>query len=338
MREANKDRFLRALRRRPSDEVPFFETEFSPKITSAILGRQVQVRSHALPVDEYVDLLQRTGIDMAYIGVGWPVGRKETMDAEGRPYFIDGLIRDRSDLKEVVPPSLDPIRKRIESFLEAARRTHLGWTYPLPSSWGIESAVGYENFYAKIYEDPEFIEEFMDRYEEYSLPVTELVLEYAPDAVVLAAGTCYKSGLVMSMEKIEDLVIRRMKEQLRPIHEKGVPVILHSDGDNSMMMDKWIELGIAGFHPVEPSATFDIYEVKRRWGDRIALLGNIDVAGVLSTGTPEEVATDTREHIERLGPGGGYICGSSHDIVDSIPLENLKAMIETTAAVRVSRP
>ena len=42
------------------------------------------------------------------------------------------------------------------------------------------------------------------------------------------------------------------------------------------------------------------------------------------------MAAETREHLERLAPGGGYVVASSHSIVDGIPPENYVAMIKTT--------
>ena len=54
-----------------------------------------------------------------------------------------------------------------------------------------------------------------------------------------------------------------------------------------------------------------------------------DLAGVLSFGTPTEVVEDTKEHIDRLAPGGSYVVCSSHSITDPVPSENYIAMIET---------
>ena len=305
-------------------------------MTSAILDKPILVRSHALPARDYVEFLNRTGIDLAYLGVPWPVGRREAMDEEGRPYYLDGLIKERSDLSQVTPPSLEPVRRRIESFLEAAQQTRIGWVYALPAACGIESAVGYENYFVKIYDDPGFIEEFMDRYEAYTMSLTELVLSYRPDAVFLAAGICYKSGLVMNIQRIERLVFARLEKQMALIRRANIPAIIHSDGDNTPVMDRWIELGFSGFHPIEPCPNFDIYSVKKRWGDKIALIGGIDVASVLSMGNPELVAEAARAHITTLAAAGGYICGSSHDIVDSIPLDNVEAMVRTVTETRLA--
>lgn len=329
VRPSDKSRFLRALNRQPSGEVPYFESEFAPEIVSAILGEPVSVASLALPAQDYVRFLQRVGIDVAYLAVGWRLGRKEHIDERGKRHYVDGTIKGRADLKQVVPPDLGPIRRRIEEFLAAAEGTGLGWIYALPGPSDVATSVGYGDYYSKTVEDPDFLEEFLDRYEAYTLPVTELVLSYRPDAVFTAVSTCFKSGLAMRRQSAERFVLSRLEKQMSMIRASGVPAILHSDGDNSLLMDRWIEMGFAGIHPLEPCPGFDIYKVKARWGDRICLFGNIDLTGVLSQGTPAEVVQDTLTHLEELSVGGGYICGSSHDVGEYVPLENVRALIET---------
>jgi len=42
----------------------------------------------------------------------------------------------------------------------------------------------------------------------------------------------------------------------------------------------------------------------------------------------DDVEKDVLEHIKQLAPGGGYVCCSSHSIVDAIPPENFITMIE----------
>ena len=53
---------------------------------------------------------------------------------------------------------------------------------------------------------------------------------------------------------------------------------------------------------------------------------NIDLTGVLVNGTPEDVRRDVEEHIRRLAAGGGYICASSHNITEDVPLDNFYAL------------
>ena len=92
-------------------------------------------------------------------------------------------------------------------------------------------------------------------------------------------------------------------------------------------------MGVDILHPLEPcDGGQNIYEIKKQYGDRLTLHGNIDVAGILLNGTPEEIALDVNEHLKKLAVGGGYIMGSSHDIHAAVPLENFYAMRDTVDA------
>jgi uroporphyrinogen decarboxylase len=73
----------------------------------------------------------------------------------------------------------------------------------------------------------------------------------------------------------------------------------------------------------------DIGLVKQRYGDRIALVGNIDCGYLLSQAPVDEVRRVTRETIEVAAPGGGYLLSSSNSIHSSVRPENLLAMVET---------
>ena len=94
---------------------------------------------------------------------------------------------------------------------------------------------------------------------------------------------------------------------LEPLHARGIPVTFHSDGMIEPVIPLIISLGFCSLNPLEPYG-MNIYDIKRRFGDRICLVGNLDIAGPLAFGTPEEVRRDTIEHLERLAPGGGYVC------------------------------
>jgi len=172
----------------------------------------------------------------------------------------------------------------------------------------------------------------MDVYEEKVVyPFMETVIGYKPDAVLLGCELCYKDGMMISPELAEKFVLKRMRRQMEYVRSAGIPAILHSDGDNTNVMDEWIRMGFAAIHPLENCCRFDIFEVKKKWGDKITLMGGIDLAGVLISGSTREVAADTLRHLDVLSDGGGYICGSSHDINEDVPVENLRAMIRTVS-------
>ena len=103
-------------------------------------------------------------------------------------------------------------------------------------------------------------------------------------------------------------------------------MIFHSDGNIWDVIEDIIDAGFWGLHPIDPKA-MDINEVKKRYGDKIALVGNTDLEFPLGTGKPEDVDQWIRQRIHDLAPGGGYVVSSGNSVPEYVPLENYKAML-----------
>ena len=56
--------------------------------------------------------------------------------------------------------------------------------------------------------------------------------------------------------------------------------------------------------------------------------GAIDTHRILPYGTLAEVRQEVRRVIELLGPGGGYMLGAVHTLMDEVPPENILAMVD----------
>jgi uroporphyrinogen-III decarboxylase len=74
--------------------------------------------------------------------------------------------------------------------------------------------------------------------------------------------------------------------------------------------------------------------VKREYGDRLCIVGNIDLHYTLTRGTPEEVEAEVKERIETVGRGGGYMISSANSLTSYCKVENVRAM---AAAIRKYR-
>ena len=319
-RSGDRRRLRRALSHEFTGDVPFLEIYVAQEIVEQVLGRPVGTHMLKLKPDDYVEFLQRTGMDAAYLYEGWFLGRRNKLDDHGRPQYIDGTIKSSADFCQIKPPSLDLARRRVDSFLQAAEHTNLGAMYALDVSVTLaNTAIGPTDFLLAMYDRPDFVNEFLDRVEEYTLPLAECIKQYPLDAIWLSGLLCCNAGPMLSPEMHQKFIFPRLEKVLKIIKPSNIPVILHSDGDNSAFLDWIIQSGFSALHPIEPGiGRFDIYKLKQTCGDRLCLCGNIDVGTVLSRGTPEEVQSDVLEHIYRLAPGGGYICGSSHDVGENI--------------------
>ena len=106
---------------------------------------------------------------------------------------------------------------------------------------------------------------------------------------------------------------------------------IHSCGSVRALIPDFIEAGFDILNPVQVSATGMAPEkLKKDFGDRMAFWGGgIDTQHVLPFGTPDEVRAEVHRRITALGPGGGYVFNTVHNVQARVPVENLLAMYET---------
>ena len=79
-------------------------------------------------------------------------------------------------------------------------------------------------------------------------------------------------------------------------------------------------------HSLDPQAGVDIAQVKRPYGDRLCLIGNVN-CGLLDTGTEDEIAASARYALQAGMPDGGYIFSTSNCIYTGMPLASYERML-----------
>lgn len=73
----------------------------------------------------------------------------------------------------------------------------------------------------------------------------------------------------------------------------------------------------------------DLGEIKRNFGRRISLMGNLHTTEVMLRGTPETVRQAARRAMDDAAAGGGFILSTGDQCGRDTPDENLYALIET---------
>ena len=144
--------------------------------------------------------------------------------------------------------------------------------------------------------------------------------------IFFADDIAYKSGLFIQPEVFKPIWLPKLKRIFEPVLNAELPILFHSDGKLDEIIDDLIDTGITCLNPMDPYS-IDYREYKKKYGNRIALSGNIDIEYPLVKGTPEDVQRDVKEHMDVLKPGGRWVAGSSHSIVNYIPHENFVAML-----------
>jgi uroporphyrinogen decarboxylase len=109
--------------------------------------------------------------------------------------------------------------------------------------------------------------------------------------------------------------------------------LYHNDAEVDACLD---HLPDAGFNVLNWGKQRHITEVKRRVGDRMCLMGNVNPLEIAVRGTPEEVKDETLEVLEGAG-GEGIILSVGGGVSPGMPRENVVAMLEALQEFNAKR-
>ncbi|MDO8685227.1 MAG: uroporphyrinogen decarboxylase family protein [Clostridiales bacterium] len=98
-------------------------------------------------------------------------------------------------------------------------------------------------------------------------------------------------------------------------------------GDNTKLMDYFIEAGVDVFHPIQKGCMDEVF-INSKYGNNISFLAGVDVQHLLPEGSVEEVKKGVRLSIDTLyKPNGGLLLAAGNGIMPDTPLENIEAML-----------
>jgi len=140
----------------------------------------------------------------------------------------------------------------------------------------------------------------------------------------------FKTATLISPDALKKYILPWHKRFAQLAHDNGLLYILHSCGYIESIMEDLIEdVKIDAKHSFE-DAIMPVAEFKRRYGDRISVLGGVDVNKLCQL-KEKELRQYIREIIDECMPGGGYALGSGNSITNYIPIENYLIMLEEGA-------
>ena len=197
---------------------------------------------------------------------------------------------------------------------------------------------GMETFLLNMAMDADFARELMERIARYCKRLMGHFLDELGDNVDII-----KIGDDLGTQESLMISPSMYREILKPIHADFISfikartrakVLFHSDGDVAPLIDDFVEIGVDILNPIQTSAgtMSDLAALKKRHGRNIVFCGGIDSHRVLPYGTPAEVRDEVKRVIEILGPGGGYLLGAVHTVMNDVPPENVLAMVDAVEA------
>jgi uroporphyrinogen decarboxylase len=328
----SEQRIIGALKREPVDRIPCFEWLIDKKVIDAIIpGVSYEEFSDRMDLDAVcvdVDYKKEPAGDGSFRNE-WGIVYKKT--GEEHMFPIDGPIHSYSDFKAYMPPDVKAPRRfeSLEKMLSAygGRRAvvlHLNDVWSIPSRM-----MSFDEFMMKILDEPKLITDIVNMTVDVNIELAREAAARGVKVIYTGDDYAYNSGPVISPAMFEDMFGGPLKRVMSAYKELGLLVIKHTDGNIMPIIDIIINSGIDCLDPIDPVAGMSLEHIKKTYGSRICIKGNLDCANTLTLKSGKETAEETVNCIQTAGPGGGYIFSSSNSIHSSVKPDNYLAMLDT---------
>jgi len=187
--------------------------------------------------------------------------------------------------------------------------------------------MGFAEFMTNMALKPRVVHELLDKITDYRVEYARRVVEMGFKVAHHGDDLGTQQGPLFSTAMFREYVLPRLKRAWQPYNDAGIPIILHSCGCLTEFIPDLIDIGLRVLEPVQPC--MDLALLKRRFGKDLVFWGGIDTQTYLPFGTPEEVKQMARKTIRTLGKGGGHIIAPSQEVMNDVPIANVKALVET---------
>jgi uroporphyrinogen decarboxylase len=211
-------------------------------------------------------------------------------------------------------------------------REHSGDFMVVPSGYfGIYERgyglMGFAEFMSNMAASPKVVHDLLDKITDYRVEYARKVVEMGFKVAHHGDDLGTQTGPLFSKAMFRQFVLPRLKRAWQPYNDAGIPIILHSCGCLVDFLPDLIDIGLRVLEPVQPC--MDLAYLKKEFGKDLVFWGGIDTQTFLPFGTPQQVKKMARKTIRTLGKGGGHIIAPSQEVMNDVPIANVKALVET---------
>jgi len=278
-----------------------------------------------------VDTDPKERIDDRYVRDGYGGIWRQDM----RPWHLERPPLSEPSLDGYVFPSAesffrpawkDSARQTCAACADSFRIGHLGWGL-FERSWNLR---GFENILVDAVAEPDFFEEVLDRLMRLYLAFVDYTADLPVDGILFGDDWGDQRGVILGPDRWRRFLKPRWAKIYAAVHARGKLALSHSCGSVADIMPDLIEIGLDALESVQPEAAgMNPYELKKRWGDRIAFWGCLGSQSTIPFGTPDDIRREVGRLRREMGRGGGFILAPAKPLQPDTPTANAAAVVES---------
>ncbi len=269
--------------------------------------------------------------------------RRQIRSRASTPEVVEWSIKSREDW-ERIKPRLQPEPSRVnweaaKAMYAGARQKgkfvvfagHLGWAQ-------FQEYIRTDELLLLMATEPDWAAEMFQVHAELVMGMAQIMIDNGIqfDGAYLACDLGYRNGLLFSPAMYRALQFPTHRKVFRFFGDKGMAVILHSDGRVKDLIPQFLEAGVQVLNPLETKAGMDLTALKREYGKDLAFMGGIDVRAMADP-NPQVIEEEIKRKFEAAMVGGGYIYHSDHSVPDNVSFAQYQRVLELVGKYGVYR-
>ena len=186
---------------------------------------------------------------------------------------------------------------------------------------------GYENLCFFLFKKPELVDRVFEAIGRRYVRYYQICASYETVGCLSANDDWgFNTQPMMSPDDLRRYLFPWHRKIVEAIHSAGKPAILHSCGNFSLIVEDLFDLGYDAKHSYQ-DVIFPVEDFYEAWGDRIAILGGLDV-DFMSRASVREVEERALAMLERTRTRGGYALGTGNSLAKYINMDNVQTMLQ----------
>jgi len=186
--------------------------------------------------------------------------------------------------------------------------------------------MGIAPFNIMLHKDPELIHDMAEHWEYYLRETLREAIEILKDRIDMVfwwEDMAEKHGPLMSPKSFREYCLPHYKNLTNFLRKNKIDrIMVDSDGNVNPMIDLFVESGITGMWPLEVNCNMNAVEIKKKYGNKLFLIGNLDKRELAKGGEAMRKEVDAKVPI--LKEMGGYIPSADHLIPVEFSLERFR--------------
>jgi len=251
------------------------------------------------------------------------------------PEHLSWAINNREEWEEKAKPFLKATRNRInmgwyrDQKRKAAEQNRFFVWSGLNVFECMHCVCGHQTLLMEMALDPELTQDMANTFAQLTVDLMEILFaeEGTPDGIWFYEDMGFKGRPFMSPDMYREILQPAHKKTIDYAHSRKLPVIMHSCGFVEPLLPGMIEAGIDCLQAMEVKAGMDLLRIYKNYGEKIALMGGIDVRPI-GLNDLEGIRRELESKIPFVMQNNGYILFSDHSIPESTEYETYKYFLD----------